>query len=227
MAGSIEMTTDGSAVEPTKARSRAGVFLAVLALAVAVMVGAWAWQSGGQAAIMDEGPLPVGPAIPDFALIRQDGDTVTRDTLRGRVWVADFIFTRCAGPCPELTARMRSLQLALEERADHVQLVSVTLDPKFDTPSVLRHYAKRFHADTEVWWFLTGDSERDVHELVRKGFLQTVLPATDEDPLIHSNYLLVIDQAGRIRASYDGLEPKVKRRILANIDTLLAETPDS
>lgn len=221
------MTTETSAVLPAKARGRAGVFLAVLALAVAAMVGAWAWQSGGQAAFVDQGPLPIGPAIPDFSLIRQDGETVTPDTLQGKVWIADFIFTRCAGPCPELSARMRSLQLALEERKDHVRLVSVTLDPKFDTPSVLRHYATRFHADTDRWWFLTGESERYVHELVRKGFLQTVLPATDEDPLIHSNYLLVIDQAGRIRASYDGLDPKVKQRILANIETLLDESPVS
>jgi len=197
------------------------------AIGLAAIVGAWAWRTGGRERVNDAKPLPVGPAVPDFSLIRQDGVTVTRETLMGQVWVADFIFTRCAGPCPEISARMRSVQLALAERRDQVRLVSFSLDPKFDTPSVLRHYAKRFHADAEMWWFLTGQDETTVHDLVRRGFLQTVMPATEEEPLIHSNYLLVIDRAGRIRASHDGLDPTAPSRVVADVEALLAESPVS
>ena len=121
---------------------------------------------------------------------------------------------------------MQSLQTALSDRSE-VKLVTFTLDPKNDTPSVMADYAKRFHADPKRWWFLTGDDEAAMHNLVEKGLKQTVIPAKDDQPIIHSEYIIVIDRAGRIRSAHGGLDPESKRLLLRDAKTLLAEPPDA
>lgn len=167
--------------------------------------------------------LPViGPA-PAFSLIERGGATVTRDDLRGRVWVADFVFTRCAGPCPELTLRMRSLQQALQDRKDDVRLVSFTLDPEYDTPSVLQEYAKKNRADERQWLFLTGADQKTIHDMIRNGFLQSVIAAKDGEPIVHSTYFVLVDRQGQIRGFYDGLDPTTKKKILGDMDWLLRQ----
>ena len=114
-------------------------------------------------------PLPVLASLPEFSLTGQDGNDVTLKDMRGFVWIADFIFTTCAGPCPELTLRMHSLQRSLAGGNKAVKLVSVTTDPNYDTPAVLTRYARRNHADTDMWMFLTGSDEKAIHELIRTG----------------------------------------------------------
>jgi protein SCO1/2 len=196
--------------------------LAIMLIGI-VAAAAWSWSGGADAPGQ---PLQIGPTVPEFSLIGADGRTITKSDLSGRVWLADFVFTRCSGPCPTLSARMQSLQSAL---ADHpeVKLVTFTLDPKNDTPSVMADYAKRFHADPNRWWFLTGDDEAVMHNLVEKGLKQTVIPAKDDRPIIHSVYIIVIDKAGRIRSAHDGLDPQSKRLLLRDVKTLLAEPPDA
>ncbi len=171
-------------------------------------------------------PLPVVGQVPDFSLTERNNETVTRDDLRGFVWVADFIFTSCAGPCPELTLRMRSLQESLRGEYTNVKLVTFTLDASYDTPKVLRRYAERNHADRDLWWFLTGDDESAIRTLVTDGFLQTVVPASEDNPIIHSTYFVLVDRAGLIRGFYDGLDAASKPRILGDIETLLREPHD-
>ena len=89
--------------------------------------------------------LPVIGTVADFSLTNQLGQTVSLAHLRGKVWVADIIFTRCPGPCATMTQRMSELQSALSPNQP-VQFVSLTTDPGFDTPSVLKKYAERFKA---------------------------------------------------------------------------------
>lgn len=168
-------------------------------------------------------PLPVFAVVPDFTLTERSGRTVRKADLLGNVWVANFIFTTCAGPCPELTLRMRSLQESLKGHGETVRLVSFTLDPAYDTPAVLKSYAQRNRADPERWWFLTGQDEASLHTLVKEGFLQAVQPAAAGAPIIHSTYFVLIDRAGRIRAFYDGLDPESKPHILGAIEALLQE----
>ncbi len=171
-------------------------------------------------------PLPTVATIPDFTLLERSGRTVTRDDLLGGVWVANFIFTSCRGPCPELTLRMRSLSRTLQETNRDVRVVSITVDPEIDTPAVLARYADRHHADPDRWWFLTGERERDVRKLVREGFLQALAPATQSGPIIHSTRVVLIDRQGRIRGWHDGLDATAKPLILRDLDALLAE-PDA
>lgn len=196
--------------------------LAVVLIGVGM---AWVVSSQGHRAISDSRPLPVGSAVPEFALTRQDGVTIHRSDLLGKVWVADFIFTRCPGPCRELSQRMRSLALSLQDHADDVRLVSFSVDPSHDTPAVLRRYARELHADETMWWFLTDDDEAAMLRLIRQGFFQSVFPATEDTGLIHSNYFLVIGRQGRLRASHDGMDPDSKPLVLADIAKLLAESP--
>src|SRR5690242_4893145 len=92
--------------------------------------------------------------VPTFALTDQLGRQVTDASLRGHVWVANFVFTRCVSVCPMLTAKFQALQTKLGKVP--VQYVSISVDPEFDTPQVLAEYAKRFSADSDHWRFLTG-----------------------------------------------------------------------
>ena len=197
-----------------------------LAVALAGSAFLWGWSGGRQSTWDDGTPLPIGAAVPSFSLTECQGKTITRESLLGNVWVADFIFSRCPGPCPKLSARMRSLQLSLAGGPENVRLVSFTLDPKTDNPATLRTYAKRFKADPSRWLFLTGTDEDEIYRLATEGFFQTAIPPSKDKTIIHSNYFVIVDKLGRIRGAHDGLDPKSTQRILYDIDRLLAE-PDA
>lgn len=226
MVATTQVTGTAETAETTASpvlRSAMWSGLAIVLVGI-VAAAAWSWSSGADAT--PGPPLLIGPTVPEFSLIGADGRTVTNADLQGSVWLADFVFTRCSGPCPTLSARMQSLQTALSDRPE-VKLLTFTLDPKNDTPSVMTDYAKRFHADPNRWWFLTGDDEASMHNLVENGLKQTVFPAKDDRPIIHSVYIIVIDKAGRIRSAHDGLDPESKRLLLRDVKTLLAEPPDA
>ena len=106
--------------------------------------------------------------VPDFALIERSGQSVTRADLRGKVWIASIIFTRCVEECPLVSNHMARLQVTFAAEPD-VRLVSISVDPAYDTPEVLTRYAQSFAAQPQRWLFLTGDKEA-IYRLVREGF---------------------------------------------------------
>jgi cytochrome oxidase Cu insertion factor (SCO1/SenC/PrrC family) len=174
-------------------------------------------------------PLPVLGNIADFNLTNQTGRAVSLKDLQGRVWVADIIFTRCAGPCPRMTRQMKELQDALPPRSK-AELVTLTTDADFDTPPVLQTYAARNGADTNRWMFLTGD-KRDVAKLAIDSLKLTALEkkpeerTSPEDLFVHSTIFVVVDAHGRLRGVFetagDGVDPrKVKTEILAAVKRL-------
>ena len=114
-----------------------------------------------------ENKLPIIGEIPSFDLIDQNGEQFTLDDLKGSVWLADFIFTTCAGPCPIMTERMSTVQHDLIG-IDKLQFVSFTVNPDYDTPEVLKEYAKRYDADINTWSFVTGKYEQ-IQELIANG----------------------------------------------------------
>jgi cytochrome oxidase Cu insertion factor (SCO1/SenC/PrrC family) len=125
--------------------------------------------------------LPVYGSVPDFALTDQRGHPVRRADLDGKVWVASFVFTSCPDECPLIAAQMAQLQSDFAHAPD-LRLVSISVDPEQDIPAVLAHYAERFHADPERWFFLTGD-KRAIYHLVRDGFrLGLIDPAEPSHP---------------------------------------------
>jgi len=145
--------------------------------------------------------------ITDFTLTNQSGQTMTLADLRGKVWLADIIFSRCAGPCPRMTRQMASLQAALPPGST-ASLVTLTTDPEFDTPEVLAKYAERFNADTNRWQFLTG-TKKEIAALAMGGLKLGAVEVkpeerTDEkDLFIHSTYFVVVDQQARLRGVFE------------------------
>src|SRR5258708_26022127 len=97
---------------------------------------------------------PVYGSVPAFQLTDQSGASFSSAALDGRVWVADFFFTNCPGPCPRMSSQMHQVQTALEET--DARMVSMTIDPDRDTPPALSEYARHFEAKRGVWYFLTG-----------------------------------------------------------------------
>lgn len=158
--------------------------------------------------------LPVLGRVPEFSLVERSGSAVTRASLSGSVWVVDFIFTYCAGPCPMMTARMARLQEAVRS-VDGAKLVTVTVDPDRDTPEVLRSYADSCGADRDRWWFLTGDRAA-VRSLVVEGFK---LGDVDE-PMNHSTRFVLVDGTGAIRGYYDSAEDGMVSRLASDIRLL-------
>lgn len=169
-----------------------------------------------------EQPAVLGDS-PDFTLTDQRGAGFGKRDLDGQLWVADFVFTRCASMCPRLTARMAELQEEL--RADplwqELRLVSFSVDPEYDRPGVLAEYADRNGADPERWVFLTGGRE-EIWALSKDGFKLAVGedPGNADEPLFHSGKFVLVDRDGRIRGYYDALDADGYSALLTDLRRL-------
>lgn len=163
--------------------------------------------------------LPVLAKVPDFSLTSETGLTISRQGLLGKIWIADFIFTRCAGPCPIMTQQMLRLQVATRSLADgNVHLISVTVDPAYDTPKVLLKYGAKYGTNPDRWSFLTGDPAT-VENFITKGMLLGLAKDGKGMP-IHSQKFVVVDREGYIRAYHDldegeALIPRIVDDVLA------------
>jgi cytochrome oxidase Cu insertion factor (SCO1/SenC/PrrC family) len=191
----------------------AGAFLGFV---LAVAMGYSMWQASLR---RDVEQLPVIRAVPEFSLTDQNGQTVTNADLRGKIWIADFIFTRCKGPCPLMTARMLEMQKALVKTPE-VKLVSVTVDPAYDTPEVLKAYAEANFADPNRWKFLTGD-KAVIEKLVTEGFMQHLAEENGEP--VHGTMFLVVDGNGMVRSARMLEDPELIPKILTDTGNLLRE----
>lgn len=164
-------------------------------------------------------PLPSYGAVPDFQLTDQTGKQFASSAaLRGRVWVADFIFTNCPGPCPRMSSQMHQVQTALNGNRD-ARLVSFTIDPLRDTPPVLAEYATHFEAQPGIWYFLTG-SVKALNYLAKDAFH---LSEIDGKSLEHSTRLALVDRASRIRGFYLSSDKDAIPSLIADARRLLEE----
>jgi protein SCO1/2 len=163
--------------------------------------------------------LPILGAVPEFSLKAQDARVVTRAELDGKIWIADFIFTSCAGMCPMMTGEMRRLQ---EKLPAEVRLVSFSVDPAHDTPEVLAAYAARNGADLNRWVFLTGDKQA-LYKLSIEGFKLAVddTVGTPAEPVTHSSRFALIDRAGKIRGYYGIEDADAMKRLVVDAQRLL------
>jgi cytochrome oxidase Cu insertion factor (SCO1/SenC/PrrC family) len=144
--------------------------------------------------------------VPPFKLTERGGRTVTNDDLKGKVWVASFVFTRCTGPCPAVAATLARLQGELAD-VPELRLVTFTIDPDRDTPDELKKYADHFRADKDRWLFLTGP-EKEIHALANDGFLLLAKRHADGKPgeeFDHSSRIVLVDKAGVIRNYFNGV----------------------
>jgi protein SCO1 len=157
-----------------------------------------------------EPELPTYGMVSDFSLTDQTGAAFSSDALNGHIWVANFIFTNCDGPCPRMTSQMHQVQDASSDMP-LVHMVSFTVDPDRDTPEVLAAYGRRNKADFSRWHFLTGPKEK-LHTLKRETFLLGDVDGS----LMHSTRFVLVDGNGRIRGFYHSDEQ-------AGIDELIRD----
>jgi len=174
--------------------------------------------------------LPDLGQLPSFALVDQYGKPFGAPEMRGKVWVADFIFTSCSDACPRLTARMRSLQDRLDP-AERIGLLSITVDPERDTPEKLAQYARLSGAHGALWKFVTGP-HREVERTVVNGFHIAMgrVPVESTDgalraeafEIMHGDRLVLVDAKGRLRGYYVA-DDEGMRRILRDARSLAGQ----
>jgi protein SCO1 len=162
-------------------------------------------------------PLPVLGQVPRFQLTAETGEPFDSRSLDGHVWVADFIYTTCPGPCPMMSARLNRLQRETASTPG-VKLVSFTVDPANDTPPVLAEYARHFKADPARWYFLTGEQAR-LNDLGLAAFHLNPV----DGKLDHSTRFVLVDGRGRIRGYYLSSDDDFLSTLLKDIRQLVRE----
>jgi protein SCO1/2 len=174
--------------------------------------------------------LPVGSdsldafhQISPFTLINQLGDTITEESLAGKVYVADFFFTACPGICPKMTGNMGVLQEEFRFNPE-VMLLSHSVTPRYDSVSVLQEYAEAKDVDAQKWYLLTGDRE-EIYRLGRKDYFveEDLGIEKDLDEFLHTENFVLVDQQRHIRGIYNGLNRASIDQLAADVRTLLAE----
>jgi protein SCO1/2 len=162
-------------------------------------------------------------AVPNFSLQERSGKEISLADLRGKIWIADFIYTSCTDTCPFQTADMARLQERWSNKND-LRLVSFSVDPEHDTPKILSHYAARFKADHQRWLFLTGERAVVAH-LIEDGFHLAVASVAknpqDAGLIIHSPRFVLVDRQGQIHGYYDNRDPKAMQRLNHDVAGLL------
>lgn len=150
--------------------------------------------------------LPIYGQVADFTLTNEDGHLMTLADLTNHVWVADIVFTRCAGPCPRMTGQMKSVQDRLSVNGD-TKLVTLTTDPDYDSPEILKRYGEHFGADFNRWMFLTG-TKTEVAGLAANSLKlgSTPISPTDQkspvDLFIHTTIFVLVDKHARLRGIF-------------------------
>jgi protein SCO1/2 len=217
-------STPSAGTDPTPTAAREGPSrrtLVVRVLAAGMLVlAAWALtQLGGD----HEEDIPSLFPVPAFELTDQDGATFRSETLRGRVWIASFLFTSCSQACPTLAAQLANVRTRLSRHGDRFHVVSVTVDPDNDTPARLHEFADRF-GGTSQWTLLTGTPE-DVRATTERAFFQPEARRTEIEgapgyDILHGTGVLLVDRDGRCRGLYptdgEGLE-----RLVRDVERLL------
>ena len=181
--------------------------------------------------------LPVLGQLPDFQLTNQQNKKIALEDLKGKVWVANFIFTSCGYTCPLLTQRMKGVQDRLlewkQEKPDlSLRIVSFSVDPERDSPETLAEYARRYGADPSLWNFVTGPADQ-VQSTVVHGFKIAMGKAPMEGAIaaagpgeifdvLHGEKFVLVDQKGQIRGYYASEDGQEMRRLFNDLQNLLA-----
>ena len=171
-------------------------------LGLAVLISLWQINQSRQAH-----PLLILGKVADFTLTNQNGAVTTLANFTNHVWVADIIFTRCAGPCPRMTGQMRSLQNALPPTSE-AKLVTLTTDPDNDSPAVLKKYGQHFDSDFNRWTFLTG-TKAQIAGLAGDSLKLSAVPVKPEDRkddadlFIHTTIFVAVDKHARLRGIFE------------------------
>lgn len=157
----------------------------------------------------------------DFSFVDQNGEEFSKSDLKGKVWVADFIFTNCTTICLPMTANLIKLQQQLkDEGIKDVEFVSFSVDPETDKPDVLKNYGTKMNADLTNWHFLTGYSQAEIEKFALDNFKTLVKKPENEDQVIHGTTFYLVDQEGTIIQDYSGAKDVPYEEIIKHIKIL-------
>ena len=158
--------------------------------------------------------------IAPFSFRSQKDAVINNDSLKGKIYVADFFFTICPSLCPKLTGNMSRLQEAFQND-DEIALVSHTVMPWVDSVAVLKSFGDKMGIDPDKWYLLTGD-QKEIYQLARKSYFAELEPGLNRsaDEFIHTENFILVDQQGRIRGIYNGTLRLEVKRIIEDIKLL-------
>jgi|TARA_B110000263_G_scaffold217359_1_gene203382 protein SCO1/2 len=162
--------------------------------------------------------LPISGSVPDFEFTDSNGKIITLKDMKGKVWVADFIFTTCTMACPIMTGNMNIIHKTFKND-NNVRIVSISVYPEYDTSDILKEYASRYNANTNRWHFLTGPEE-SVKKIIKTGFKI----GDYEDIIFHSEKFALVDISGNIRGYYNGMKTEDISQLKKDINKLLRES---
>lgn len=166
----------------------------------------------------------IGHRIGDFSLLNQNGETITLEDIKGKVFVAEYFFTTCGTICPKMTAQMTRVQKKFKGN-DAFKILSFTVNPEYDTVEIMNAYAEKHNAVQGQWHFLTG-SKKELYDLARNSFF-VLKPAEAANlgdagsDFIHTNNFVLVDQELRIRGYYDGTDITEVNELMEDIQILL------
>ena len=216
------MSTTSIAANHSPSRSSI-LWKTILILIPIITLGVLLWLRQLEVNALRQRTVSSYGTVPSFQLINQSGQAFGSAQLAGRIWIADFVYTTCPGPCPMISSRMSELQKPLEKTDVH--LISFSVDPEKDTPQVLRGYAEKLQADPARWDFLTGPKSA-IYKLSHDGFRLAVSDGSDEQGMpVHSTRMVLVDRYGQIRGYYDATEADAVTKLIADTNHLLREQP--
>ena len=213
-----------TSIAMNRAPSRSGIAWKVtLILIPLVTLGLLLWLRNVEVVALRQRTVSSYGTVPSFQFVNQNGQAFGSAQLAGKIWIADFIYTTCPGPCPMISSRMSELQKPLEKTDVH--LVSFSVDPEKDTPEVLRGYGEKLQAEPARWDFLTGPKST-IYKLSHDGFKLAVSDGSDAEGIpVHSTRIVLVDRHGQIRGYYDAAEADAMTKLLADTNHLLREQP--
>lgn len=165
---------------------------------------------------------PLNWEIEDFTFTNQENEDISLNDLKGKVWLADFVFTNCTTVCLPMMANMTDLQAQMKEEGLDVEIVSFSVDPETDTPEVLKSYAENYGADLSTWNLLTGYTPEKIDEFSINNFKVPARKPENDDQVIHGTYFYLVDKNGTVMKDYNGINPPAEE-IIADAKILLAE----
>jgi protein SCO1/2 len=216
------MNTPSATMNQTPTRRGVAWKLTLILIPIVTLV-LLLWLRHIEVAALQQRTVSSYGTVPAFQLVNQNGQSFGSAQLAGKIWIADFVYSTCPGPCPMISSRMSELQKPLEKTDVH--LVSFSVDPEKDTPQVLHGYAEKLQADPARWDFLTG-AKSAIYKLSHDGFKLAVSDGSDEQGIpVHSTRMVLVDRHGEIRGYYDATEADAVTKLIADTNHLLREQP--
>lgn len=163
--------------------------------------------------------------VGDFSYTNQDNKTVSLSDLKGKPWIAMFIFTNCTTVCPPMTANMTEIQAQFKERGlENYEIIGFSVDPTVDTPKKLKEYLANYELpDASKWNLLTGYSQEDIEKFSVDSFKTLVKKIDGEDQVTHGSSFLLVDQKGTVVKAYSGVSDVPKDEIAVDMENIIED----